>query len=668
MNIKLHNKYEITLGDKCWTAYNTITQGIFDAIANFENYGTGIAVGSGTTKYDSKYNRLANYVKVLPAEIEEIQSDPSKGQMYIKRTASLSGDTSFNLSELGLCSGTYAYDFKDVRNHAYIQDDYGDITPIFKDPETDLFIRLTMYLEIDEQTKSFLTAGDNLLVKAIFGTLGYTPNISIARGYNNTPNQTFVHRNTPKNSKRYNVSVVRESGNTTQSIGYKFDIKSGETAEIVLLFDDTPVARLSTIGDGHKTSETLENLVSQTNYTLDLGASVAEVDQVTDQEGQQVTDYKLRTYAREFSDDIKDAFEASFDSNCARWLSYDGDKLAFVADGKVYVYLNKNYALYKILNDIPSTNLTKIIMFESYIFAIYSQGEHIRAYTIDENLTANSLNVDLSVYENYETTYDWQEIEIISAGQNNFVIGIILGAIARKPIILKATLSENNFSIDQVSECKSGYAVFSFSLYKNNFCDSMIGFITDQYKGTAENYRIEHISADGQSYVTDEMQAYYLCTNAVSVEGKSRALIGKMTQSPYIWLYYYPQAYRYSISLTSGVKNWLSTDLMYLIQKYDDGQYKIYSLNDYNNPQEFVDGLPAEIDQSTIVDFEFLHDTLIVFTTEKTYVLNLKINQTVLENMPEANANYNVSLTKELLIGSNQNEGIKGSFKLEFQS
>ena len=107
---------------------------------------------------------------------------------------------------------------------------------------------------------------------------------------------------------------------------------------------------------------------------------------------------------------------------------------------------------------------------------------------------------------------------------------------------------------------------------------------------------------------------------------------------------------------------------MYIIQKYTDADipYKIYSLNDYDNPQEFLNGFPSEIDLSTVTDFEFLNDTLLIFTTEKTYALNLKINQTVLENMPQANATYNVSGEKIKLIGTDKTQGIMGSFSVVF--
>ena len=109
--------------------------------------------------------------------------------------------------------------------------------------------------------------------------------------------------------------------------------------------------------------------------------------------------------------------------------------------------------------------------------------------------------------------------------------------------------------------------------------------------------------------------------------------------------------------------------LMYLIQKYDGATptYKIYSLNDYDNPQEFINGLPSSIDQSTIEDFEFLDDILIIFTTQGTYAINLKLSYTVVENLPAANTTYYVQFGKSEPIGTQETEGVIGSFKVEFK-
>lgn len=669
MEVKLHNKYEIILGNTTYFAYNTITKGIFDAINQFQNYGQGIALGNGTQELGYEDVKLSNFIKTLPAQIEEMQCDPSKGTMYIKRTATSTDITEeFDITELGITSSSQSQLQGDIYSHAYIKNDSGDIVSIHKNADVDLFIRYTMYLEFDD-TKTFLTAGENLLVKSIFGALDKKPQIRIARGQNNTQNGEFVHRNIPNTSTTYSVQNSHISGDDqTETIRYSFDIKSGEICELVMLFDDTPVVRYCMVGEGTKEDDTITDAVSQKNYTLDLGSNIAQINSVFDENGASVTDYKIRHYARDFSDWIDNPFEATFSSDCARWVSSDGNKIAFVADGTVYVYLNKNYALYKISQNISSINLKKIIMFENFIFAIYDGAEPIKLYKINDNLVAEQLGVDMSQYGQFSSEYDWQEVQIISDDNQNFAIGVVLGIIARKAILLKAELKNNVLTIIDVQYCKVDFVVHSFSLYKNNFCNCMIGFITNNYQGEEENYRIEQIFADYTSKVTNEIPAYNL-SNAVTIEGKSRAVVAKMSQKPYIWLYYYPQAYRYSISLTEGVKNWISTDLMYIIQKYDDAQtpYKIYSLNDYNNPQEFTNGFPSLLDMSTVVDFEFLADTLIIFTNDKTYAINLQINQTVLENMPEAEKLYSANITKEKLLGTDSTEGVMGWFDLVFK-
>jgi len=108
--------------------------------------------------------------------------------------------------------------------------------------------------------------------------------------------------------------------------------------------------------------------------------------------------------------------------------------------------------------------------------------------------------------------------------------------------------------------------------------------------------------------------------------------------------------------------------LLYIVQKYDNtaAPYKIYSLSEYNKPIEFLNGFPDFIDKSTITDFEFVGDTLIIFTTTQTYALNLKETYKVLENMPEADASYTITGNKETPIGTDKSEGIIGTFSLEF--
>lgn len=664
MNIKLHNKYEIILGDKTYVAYNTITHNIFDAISNFVQYSKYIIFGRGTKIIDYNSDYMEGGIIWKESELEELQCDPSKGVMFARRTASVPKENfSFSFSQVAITHQNNTGSEPVVYSHTFVRDENGEILEVQKDFDTELLVRYTIYLEIENPT--VLTPGENDFVKAMLGELDHVPVVSLVRGQNTTPNGEFVSRHIPANATKHECEKTL-SKEQSPSITYAFDIKSGETLELVLLFDDNPVARVNTLESAKKFSD-YGNFTSQTNYTLDLVEYLAYIEAIQDLDGNEITGYHSRAYAKDFLDFLTDPFDADFTSSCARWVSKDGNKLAYVANDTVYIYLNKNYGLTKISNNITASGLTKIVMFENYIFAFY-KNKSLVLYKI-ENSCAVEIGFDKTQYEVFDESYDWQDFEVISNANGDFLIGVILGEINRNAVLIYAKMQDNVLTVSSVEYGKSDYVVNMFALYHNNFCDSMIGFITNNYNLTADNYRIEQRYVDGTYEVTNELPAYYLTNGTVSLEGKSRAVIAKKTEAPYIWLFYYPQVYRYSISLTEGVENWISTNLMYLIQKYGGATptYKIYSLNDYDNPQEFINGLPSSIDQSTIEDFEFLDDILIIFTTQGTYAINLKLSYTVVENLPAANTTYYVQFGKSEPIGTQETEGVIGSFKVEFK-
>lgn len=667
MNIKLHNKYEISVGNKTYVAFNTITNKIFEAIKNFTQYSSVFAIGSGANNsgYDNPY--LDNVECLVETQLEELQCDPSKGVMYAKRYGVIpAGTTGFYLSEIGITDSVTNTTNPVVYSHAYIKDENGEIAQIYKEVDQELHVRVTLYLEISPETATYLTAGENLLVKAVLGELDHIPAVTVARGYNNAANNVFVHRNMPRESEKFNAAMSLEESDGAVKFNFTADIKSGSTAEIVLMFDNSPVARVNTVGAGVIEDIELE-LESQSNYILNLYNHISTIQSVVDVDGAPITGYVEKNYAQDFGDFIANPFEETFNAECARWVSKDGKGIAFVSANSVYIYINNNYSLHKVFNNISAINLQEIIMFEDFVFAIYQDQPHFKVYKIEGSQTVE-ITTDMQVYEQAFSDYDWQEVQIISADNINFTIGVVFGVIARRPIVMHATLENGVFTITEAAYGACDYIVHSFSLYKNSFCNSMIGFITNNYNGNAEHYRIEQWYPDKTSEITNEVAGYYLCQGTVKLEGKSRAVIAKRTTSPYIWLYYFPQVYRYSISLTAGVENWISTNLLYIIQKYNNAEqpYKIYSLSEYNNPIEFTNGFPENIDQSTITDFEFVGDTLIIFTTSGTYALNLKETCKVLENMPEAEATYTISGSKETLMGTAKSEGIVATFSLEF--
>lgn len=203
------------------------------------------------------------------------------------------------------------------------------------------------------------------------------------------------------------------------------------------------------------------------------------------------------------------------------------------------------------------------------------------------------------------------------------------------------------------------------AMYKNNYSDAQNMFLQSGEYSSDCRLVIHNPSGEIKDIYT--VVAYYFTKDTKEVYTKNRAVIVEKTTAPYFWIYYYPQIYRYNLSLLQDeVDDYISTNLLYLIQKLSDGNYKIYNLVGYENPSEFKNGFPLEVNQSKIEDFEFLNDTLLIFTSdenERIIAYNLKQDLMAIENVSLAESEYKVSLQKYDLIGKN-NEGVIVTFKV----
>ena len=115
------------------------------------------------------------------------------------------------------------------------------------------------------------------------------------------------------------------------------------------------------------------------------------------------------------------------------------------------------------------------------------------------------------------------------------------------------------------------------------------------------------------------------------------------------------------------MNDYISTNLNYLIQKINDSEYHIYNLIGYDNPEEFIDGLPKEINPVDILDFEFLNDTLLIFQNKKEEPIvayNLNLNKTQIENVTSNNSQYEIMMEKYNKLG-NEKECVFATLKTE---
>lgn len=668
MKVKLHNKFEISQGNETYVAYNTLTYHIIENIAGLSPFATYFAFGNGTGTVNYNTSKLNSWVKSFATTLEEVQNDISHGDLYVKRTLTLGENEEVGLSfcEIGMTNSNQSN--PDISNHVFVKDENNNIVNVVKKRGQSLFIRMTVYLDIAQASKPLLCSGNNLLIKALLGEYaGIT--WTAMRGANLQPNSLSIYRNVPRTGQGYACQKAAQIAGNLQSatITLEYDLDTGETPEIVVCLDGFPVARYNTLTDC-TAEQTTKTVTSLKNYNLLVDEYVDEINGVQDTSQNAVTGYFQTKYATEFLDYIASPFDATFTADNARWVSEDGDKIAFVSGGKLYLYVNSNYNLKKISNSVSVTNLTKVIMFDDYVFLLYSASPYLQMYKINNGVLENVL-IDMSVYQNFSASYDFQDMMVISNSAHTlFTFGFVLGQIDKKAVIAYATIANNTLTFSSFAFAGVDYVVHLFALYRTNFCDSMIGFVTNNY-GTQQNgYRVGQYYADGTSEVTNEIMAYYLVNNTTSLKGKSRAVVLKKNSSPYFWVYYYPQVYRYTVSVATSLDSWISTNLLYFIQKsIDENQvvsYKVYSLTDYDNPVEFTDGLPQEINQANITDFEFLKDTLLIFTTTQTYALNLKETKLLLQNMPNKETDYVVDYDKIELKGASASEGVNGSFQI----
>ena len=215
------------------------------------------------------------------------------------------------------------------------------------------------------------------------------------------------------------------------------------------------------------------------------------------------------------------------------------------------------------------------------------------------------------------------------------------------------------------SHLKTSTYLFTYMLpfHKNNFSDAQIIYI--QAGATSSKCRRAIHSIDKTSTDGYNVTAYYYTYATTNVCVKTRAVVVEKSITPNLWLYYYPQVYRFNLAqLGDADKNYISTNLLYLIQKLPDSTYRAYNLVGYNSPEIFSKGIPSEIDQSKILYVEFLIDTVLFFMDdpdEPIIAYNLDIVGTCIENVSTKSQTYDVTYSKIIALGNN-GKGVTAKF------
>ena len=666
MKINWHNKIEIMTGEKKYCFFNTMIKSVKEKLKTFSPYNKFLALGKGTGEHLNSNYHLLNYLKCYELKTDFLNNKISldENKPFIKKTI-LIDDTSLDgqyISEAGITD--LCQDNPIIYNYFSLTNDDCP-NGILKEVGKPILISVYIYLSLETNGTGLFTLGDNKFISFLLGE-GLSDNLYACKGLNIISNDNSIFRENPNFNEKFSCEVSITESADKLNLTFNFDLAGGEINEIVLLVGDIPFARINV--QNFKANLTAKsNFSPKTNYVIDMGENVKSVSSVKNlTTNKEETEFYQSSYAFKFGDKISLPFFNMFSNNTARFLSKDGKMIFFVIDDAIYGYKNINNEIVQIkTNGTKIQNIINIVSFDDFVFVVSKTEPYIYAFKIENNQFEN-LNFDFSSLENKNLLSSILSAEIVLGKSNYFMLGLIESE-THYGYVLYLTFNETTktFTFESLLSSQNEFN-FILGMQKNNFTDAMIMML----KGDEDDDNAKLVYFYQDKTLTDVYTtlAVQFTKNTKEVYTKNRAVIVEKTTEPHIWVYFFPQKYKYTLSLFgSELNDYISTDLHYLIQKLSSSEYKIYNLVGYNTPTEFPEGLPSEIDKTTILDFEFVGNILLIFTnnsSEPIVAYNLFENCKLIENVTSNSDLYEIEYEKYNLIGQN-NEGVIVKFTID---
>lgn len=672
MNINLHNKYEITIKNKTYVAYNTLLDTVYEKIYNLEQYTSHIAIGTGLENKTPSETKLGNYLKTFETQTSEIQSDVTNGTVYIKKVVTIDEDDldTFTFSELGLTDNN-GFD-PVIFNHVLLKDQDGDVVSITRNVGDAMEIRVTIYLELNNESEGLFVKGENFLIQQILGeNLNITDNnLYVIRGENLTPNK-YLKRTTPDITNAIICEKKFSKNNDgTFDITFIAELGEGETEEILIVYNNQVCLRMNTLEI--KPTTNITSVLSCVNdKIIEVDKNVKSISSVTYETNEGTIEHSshvVTKYGRKLTDKITNLFDHSFDDSTLRFVSKDGKLIAFINNSYTHIYRYEDFGFVKLNStQVPSTNIMKMIMFDNVILMVMTTDPYIRIFNIEgDNVIEKTVN--LTMYESSIYPFNWIDVDATLTLSNKIKIGFIINDENYTPVVLTLTQNSNGIYNDSITRPEITTAKKVFSIYKNSFCEPLIGFITDSYEGETF-YLIEEFYDETNKFGISSDSAFALLNNTQGIQTSGRAVISQKDTYPYLIVYYYPNFSAVDYDFSNGIKHYVSKDGNYIIAKFEDGSYKIFNFHVLNNLSEFENGFPEFVDLTEVESFEFVGDLLLVFTSNKdesVYGVAIKNSYLRLDNMVDANKEYRVNYDKYDLLGSRKLEGVKTTLNFKF--
>lgn len=672
MNLNYHNKITIKTSKHTYTFYNQMLDSVYQKIANLDSFFDKIAIGTGNSSNISLNHKLTNFYNSYNLTETNLNNNLNNSTLSFEKNCII--DTSkINvnyITEAGITSNTEENNENPTIYNYFSFIDENNPNGIFIDNDEPLIINITIYLNLSATSMGLFTNNNNKFIKFLLGGGIPSKQIYVARGNDNSSN-ILINRSNDYVGDKFPCQI-NSSIDDGVSLIFSGDLNTGTTTEIVFLIDNEVFARINA-DELQESSTSVEQYTAKRNYVIDLGNSSSITDISTIYNNQTNTtesNYYLVKYASDFGSKVNLPFNNLFNTDTRKFISRDGDKIIFLIDSHLYLYKNNNLNISEILSvNLQIQNITHVTSFDNFVFVFSSSAPYIHAFVIENN-SLISCNFNISDFPNYGNIEGYTHIDIVQGKNGVFMLGMIvpISTTTAYSLYFNFDNQTKTFSYSSHVETINYNLSYILPFHKNNFSDAQFIYL-QAGKTSSACRRIIH-DIDGKITTTSNVIAYYYTYLTTNISVKSRAVVIEKDYTPNFWLYYYPQIYRFELSeFSNAEKSYISTSLLYLIQRLPDKTYKAYHLVGYDTATEFNKGMPKDIDQSKIVNIEFLKDVVLFFmndSVEPIVAYSLNEDGLCIENVTTNNVVYDITISRKEVLGSN-NKGVTATLSVNFK-
>lgn len=657
MDFKLHNKAEITYKNETKVYYNTMLYSVFDRISNLSSYSKYLAVGSGTSQLNASDTKLTTFVKCFETSPDIIQTNILNGDLSVCRKVALGPNEEIGLafSEIGL-----SYENNEdptIVNHILMEDLDGAPTTIIKEQGESLEIKITIYLTLSSNDGSKFTAGNNPLIAALLGEEVYSsePSFSIIKGKDFSSNDVSIVRS--YNPTMISFEAIKSSHLDTESgvfsLNFSSTLETGTIMELLLAINEQIVMRLSCF-NSNPVVETSGVVYTGTQGSFHVPENyVMEVLGVKDKFDVDVENYGVTYFAKNLGEPRFNPFGNShlYSWETRRYTSFNGDRIAFIMDGRVDVFKNEGTSFVQLqAGSIVAEDIKKIVMINEHMFVFYLDKQTIRCYLCENDVYTEKQLVGMSAHADFpgaSLSFEHFDATIINNGEVRFGVSNFSN---KHSFMMRFSPDEEGNLIyagtyDGVIEpagCVLGVA-------PGPSTDGYIIFATledvnlGMYKG---RFFVGPSTTIGE--IENMFASYYLVKDVKEVRGCVGRITIRKTVSPYCTFISLPNFYYLSVSNKGEIDVATSRkDTKYIAKIFADGKV-LFKYRDFSEiMMDFIDDIPGSIAGYHVKDVEFFPGVVVLFTTDS-------VNPTISIPLHEYNAFIN---------GLSNDTGYKSTYK-----